>query len=218
MKRRVFEPNTNRKGQWQYNAIVGGAWSTDWFYVVGYKEAADILVEYATSLHAIPDYLFYPICFNYRHALELTLKELIRDTEKLIRLLIRCGSLDENEARACQMERTEDYLRGTHSLESLLDRLTIRLRLVCDEMLPDEIRRTVCELHNIDPDGQVFRYARARHTQRSLSRQQHYDLRRIRDQVSKAISFLADGVGGWLDAEISNAQDYLGELDSYIED
>jgi len=211
MRRKVFEPS--KKDQWYQNAVVGGSWTKDWLYVAGYKEAADVLVNYTTSLNVVPDYLFYPICFNYRHALELTLKELIRDTEKLIQLSIQCGSLNEGEVEAAQMENNEDYLCGTHSMESLFNRLTDRLRLVCDQTLPDDIRYTVIELHNIDPDGQVFRYARAKHTQRNLSKQQCYNLLRIRDMMGSTVAFLADGLGGWLDAEISNAQDYLDEFE-----
>lgn len=78
------------RNQWQQNAVVGGLLSDEWAYARGYLDAADILVREALN-KGPPDLLFYPICFPYRHAAEVILKELIRDIERLIRVLDEAG-------------------------------------------------------------------------------------------------------------------------------
>ena len=53
-------------------------------YIIGYKDAADILVEYIKTTGKGRDLLVYPIVFLYRQFIELQLKALIRDSCRLL--------------------------------------------------------------------------------------------------------------------------------------
>jgi len=73
--------DTSQK-KWSNNVCIGGQFTSDYSYALGYWEAADHLVEKALSLKSpFKDRLFYPICFSYRQFLELCLKQLIITAE-----------------------------------------------------------------------------------------------------------------------------------------
>ena len=61
----IFSPNQS----WRNNAYLEPEWG---LYVLGYREAADSLVENAEELGV--DLLVYPVMFLYRHFLEIGLK------------------------------------------------------------------------------------------------------------------------------------------------
>ena len=189
------------------NVSVGHKWQDDWFYARGYIKAADALVDVALS-KPVPDQYFYPICFNYRHACELTLKELIRETERLIGLMAAAG---EPKGDPRDVNETSAELAKTHSLEELLNWLEQRLAHLSEERLPTEVREAIIAVHNVDPSGQVFRYSRARNGERHEVFQDttHIDLVWVRERLGKAIEFLQAGVGGWLENELNVTQDYL---------
>ena len=52
--------------------------------IEGYKKAADLLVERAKQVRQDQDVLIFPIIFNYRHFIELSLKYLIATYGKLV--------------------------------------------------------------------------------------------------------------------------------------
>ncbi len=96
-----------KKGDQLFKEIVGD-WHTAclwplkedmWLnYIIGYKEAADILVEYAKKTSINRDTLVFPIVFLYRHYLELQLKSIIKDGYKLLyekKDYAKCHKLDE---------------------------------------------------------------------------------------------------------------------------
>jgi len=114
----------------------------DWyFYINGYKDAADLLVTHAAT-EGDPRKLGYPILFLYRQHLELALKELIRDCRRL---------LGWHEA-----------FPKTHRI----DELWRICRGLFDEISPgmsnnDEIQQTtrlIAEFCKIDPTSEAFRY------------------------------------------------------------
>jgi len=205
---RVFQPATSFAHR---NAVVGWTRRAAWLYAHGYREAAGVVVDKALEGH-FQDTLFYPICFLYRHALEVTLKELVRETEHLIRLDAACGG----RAGGCERDAREvdQELEKTHSLQSLLDRLRERLKVVADDDLAANVINAVVEVHNLDPKGEVFRYARKQGAGDSFGQQQRFDLQQIRERLDEAIGYLADGVGGWLDAAQDYANDYLAEMEA----
>ena len=73
-------------GDWQHSACLGWAPNKWDAYAVGYKDAADIVVEKATTTGRGLDTLVYPIAFLYRHYLELRLKELTTQCQQLLDL------------------------------------------------------------------------------------------------------------------------------------
>lgn len=58
-------------------AFLGGFGTTFGRYAIGYKEAADALIDRAVEKDYSADMQFYPIAFLYRQYLELRLKQLL---------------------------------------------------------------------------------------------------------------------------------------------
>src|SRR5688572_30098254 len=94
-KAKIFAPAGPDAGQ--RNAVIGGHIS-GWDYVISYKEAADMLIESALAKR-LNDFAFLPACQLYRHALELAMKSLIIETDRLVRLTVELGELPEDAAR-----------------------------------------------------------------------------------------------------------------------
>ena len=64
---------------WYYVACLNDRRDNLELYIVGYKEAGDVLVKHVMETQRHHDSLVFPIVFMYRHYLELRLKQLIRD-------------------------------------------------------------------------------------------------------------------------------------------
>ena len=80
----ILEPIFTSDHDWHCNACIN--WSHDALelYTMGYKEAADNLVEQIVEGGILQDALVYPICFLYRQYIELRLKELIKSGRRLL--------------------------------------------------------------------------------------------------------------------------------------
>lgn len=212
---RIFGPADD--SGWHRHAQAGGDVST-YVYAWGYREAADELVELAVAKR-MGDVYFFPICFLYRHSMEVTLKDLVEQADRFIRAAVRLGWCSPDALR--DEAKVKEKLEKTHSLLSLFQDLTARLALVSDETMPEAVVAAVRELHSLDADGQTFRYAWRKDGSASLPDTATYDLGRIRSEVGRAIEFLAYGVGGWLDAALKNAAEqatYAEEMRREYED
>jgi len=71
-----------------YNACVGHNGSPDlYYYANGFADSVFLLIDALTSgQRALLDTLIYPICFNLRHSVELTIKGQIHDLSQLTKL------------------------------------------------------------------------------------------------------------------------------------
>ncbi|WP_404415091.1 hypothetical protein [Marinospirillum sp.] len=69
---------------WWMNACLDWYHDASELYIVGYKEAADSLVESVNNRNGTADSLVFPIVFLYRQYLELRLKSLLEDGRRLL--------------------------------------------------------------------------------------------------------------------------------------
>ncbi len=75
---------TGNDGNWWHNAHLD-FYHINWnLYALGYKDAADILVQFVLKAPGQQDMLVYPIVFLYRQYIELRLKEIIKKGEALL--------------------------------------------------------------------------------------------------------------------------------------
>ncbi|MFA4903939.1 MAG: hypothetical protein WC600_14495 [Desulfobaccales bacterium] len=85
-------------GDW-HNACLYPLKTDMWLnYLIGYKDAADILVEHVKETSKNLNVLVFPIVFLYRHYLELQLKMIIKDGYDLLSMkkdYSKCHKLDE---------------------------------------------------------------------------------------------------------------------------
>jgi hypothetical protein len=71
-------------GNWRNRAIIGGPWENDSSLALGFFELADAAVERWKAGHR-NDTIVIPIIYNYRHGIELALKDEIREAATCLR-------------------------------------------------------------------------------------------------------------------------------------
>jgi len=203
MTKKLFTPAPSNK--WRRNAIAGGYHSA---YIEGYYEAANTLLKYALG-NGGQDLYFYPICFNYRHFLELMLKHLILRTEHYHEILVEIG-----EKNAQMYQSVKEEIQKEHSLQKLIQWLTERLSLVDpEEPFDKDIVKTINQLHSVDPNGQIFRYPFTKDGSLTLPEQKHYDIEIIRRRMEEVYDYLG-GTDAFLDYNIDLAYGLLTDLNS----
>ncbi len=84
MNSKIRSPRLNDKlfieaDDWRMNACLNMYHDPSELYVVGYKEAADSLVDSIANQKGSADSLIFPIVFLYRHYIEIRLKSLLHD-------------------------------------------------------------------------------------------------------------------------------------------
>jgi hypothetical protein len=173
-------------------------WSNDALelYVLGYKEAADSLVERVMETGRHQDSLVFPICFLYRQYIELRLKEVIQSGR---RLLDEPGTFPQH-----------------HNIQHLWDTAVAILKKVSagDIEPPDFLTlpsHVVAEFSKIDPDSFAFRYPSDKQGANPLEGLAHINLRRVAEYVnafSNAIDAGSMAISVYLDQKNEFASYY----------
>jgi hypothetical protein len=170
---------------WWNNACLN-YFLSDWtVYAIGYKDAADILVNHVDDHGRRQDILVYPIVFLYRQYLELALKDLIRQARRL---------LDDPEPYP-----------NNHRIDQLW--------ALCDSLLEQvspgdsveyrkEIGRLIREFAQVDPLSMAFRYPEDKDGNPSLPGIRHINVRNVRDVIGK-ITVILDGADAQIDEYLS---------------
>lgn len=175
------------------NATVGESFIRNYSYAVAYWSAGDILVKNALESNKNKrDGLFYPICFMYRHFIELTLKQLIIYTEAFYEKTEMIGYEYK------KYSKPKKQLETTHSLETLLSRLINVLTCLSDEHFDDKIKKIILDFHNVDPLGQVFRYPNKKNHEKSFFQVQNFNIAAIKTAVNKVAQYFM-GIDAYLE-------------------
>ena len=157
---------------WWHNACLDRF--PNWeLYTIGYKTAADVLVEYVKGSRRDQDVLVFPVVFLYRHYLELCLKRLIEWGKEL---------LDENPDFPKQHELDKLW----HVCRPILSRLEPSIPKQDLEAIEEAIRQFCA----IDPSSEAFRYPLTKKGQKSISPDVRYiNLRQLAEVMEKVASF-----------------------------
>ncbi|HEX3566591.1 MAG TPA: hypothetical protein VHU17_14575 [Acidimicrobiales bacterium] len=196
-KKPMFRP-VESGGNWHLNAIVER--HSDYEIAIGFAEAANVIVE-SWIRRGPNDLLFEPLVFNHRHALELVLKAAIRESAARLRA---DGHLDSKVSQAA----LDAWLaaEAKHNLHRLAERLDELLKRLGEEKLPPETHRTLMSIHELDPTGETFRYAKVKGpggTFQDAPRpllslptdlQAHVDIEAMHVQFKSAFDLLSGGV------------------------
>jgi hypothetical protein len=199
MMKKLFKPSKI----WYHNAVAGGKYSAPYTYILGYYSAAESLVQVAIETGKL-DTLFFPICFNYRHFLELSLKHLVIGFEKFADVSVELGYGEK-------INSVTEKVKNEHSLEKLLNWLIERFEKISGVKFDNKLRELIIEFHNIDPNGQIFRYPVLKDGSFSLSDQSNYDVENIRLQMEEINDFFT-GIDAWLDENTQMALEILYEF------
>lgn len=205
MSKKLFTPAPSKK--WRNNAIAGGYHSD---YIGAYYDAANTLIKQSLK-NGDQDLYFYPICFNYRHYIELMLKYLILRAERYHEILVKIGE----DVKPIE-QSARDSIKKEHSLQRLIQWLTERLSIVePDTPFDKEVVKTINQLHSVDPNGQTFRYPFKQDGSLTLPEQKYYDLEIIRKRMEE-VHFYLGGTDAYLEHNIKLAIDYRTELDGNL--
>ncbi|MEQ1749550.1 MAG: hypothetical protein ABL974_09025, partial [Prosthecobacter sp.] len=128
-----------------------------------YAEAAQMLARHLNEDGFYIDIGVHPICFLYRHSLELQFKQIVWDGRQLI----------GEDARIEQLCRS-------HALTPLWSEIEAIMNQVWPDLpFPDEallVREVVTWFHEVDPGSFAFRYPFDKNLQASLSEFRHINL------------------------------------------
>lgn len=134
-----------------------------------------------------------PIVYNYRHALELVLKASVREAAARLR---PDGASDASLDPAT----LDEELAGTkpHSLERLANKLEVLLDRLRLEQLPATTRDKPRSLHQLDPNGETFRYSTVKAGKGKFDparpTQEHIDVVALAEQFREAFTLLSGGL------------------------
>jgi len=159
-----------------------------------YAEAAKMLARHLNEDGFFIDVGVHPICFLYRHSLELQFKQIVLDGRRLV----------GKDARVKQ-------LCDSHALTPLWEEIEAIINKVWPELpFPDEallVREVVAWFQEADPGSFAFRYPFDKNLQASLSDVRHINLSTLVDAMEESQRFLngvASAIGEYLSAQ-SNA-------------
>jgi hypothetical protein len=165
----------------------------------GYVSAADALVQHWVE-HGPNDLLLVPIIMNYRHGIELLLKDAIRNAAEC---LWQDGKRDPDLYEA-ELDKWLSRFAG-HKLQILAGRLDDLLHRLREEQLPAETHETLMRIHELDPTGETFRYATSwskdhkKFVPSQRPSQSHINVVAMGREFHKVASLIGDGVGTILD-------------------
>lgn len=133
----IFTPMTD----WENNAEIQSS-AGDWYaYITGFKEAAYTLTKHVINTKIHQELLIFPIFFLYRHYIELQIKYIIHEGEKL---------LDQYPK-----------IQKLHNLKKLW-RICTQIIITAfpdtDKKDIDNVSRIIDEIESIDPESITFRY------------------------------------------------------------
>lgn len=147
----------------------------------GYKRGADLMVERATSYRPDRDTLVFPIIFNYRQYLELSLKYLISNYG----LTVGVEAIWDSHDLARLWARFEEVLEGYGAAD--------------DDGATAAVAQIVAEFATVDPRSFSYRYPVDTKGEAIELAHGHLDLAALAD-VMKGVDGFFSGCDGYLDA------------------
>jgi len=156
-------------------------------YAVGYKEAADTIIQSIIDDRRIFDPLVYPIMHLYRHYLELQIKGLILSSQKLM-----------------FKKRQLPQIHDLNKLWQLCDELLREVSPGDSEDSLDSITRLIKEFTDIDPFSTAFRYPTDRKGEKSLDTLEHIDVLNVSKVINKIATLLEAA-----EAQIDHLQSFM---------
>ncbi len=187
-------------------------------YINGYYDAGRTLVDVALKLEkdGKSHNYFYPICYSYRHYIELHLKTIIEDLELFYERSEELGYLkngillDEN--------KVSEKLHETHNLNELLSYAEQRIiyTQVNEEEFPKDIAKFIRQFHEKDKTGQSFRYSKTIGGKNSFVSTPYYKLEELK-KVMEKINGMLWAIDSHTDYYIDIAKSIIDEIKSSYE-
>jgi hypothetical protein len=169
---------------WYNNAVLNGQRENLSLYAVGYKRAGEILVEAVVKSRRDHDSLVFPIAFVYRQYLELRLKQLIRDSRRLL-------------GDSSGFPSTHKIAELWNLCRPLLDQVGLN----ASEQVLEVIEELIAEFAEVDEDSYAFRYSTDKKKHPSLPSLRFVNLPNLAEVIKKMSNFF-EAVGWQLSATL----------------
>jgi hypothetical protein len=177
---KLFIPGAGRRV-----AYLGGFGTNFSRYAIGYKEAADALIDRTCELDRGADLQFYPIAFLYRQYLELRLKQ----------LLIIGGHVVYYESK---LTHGHDLRKPWAEVRKILE--TVWPSTHVEEM--NALEKCIDELCSLDAKSMSFRYPvdkEGKPTLLGLDRVDLVNLKNVMERISSFLDASSDALGDIFD-------------------
>ncbi|MFO7772842.1 MAG: hypothetical protein R6V59_02710 [Dehalococcoidia bacterium] len=158
----IFQPGT-------HEPCVANVYPSDDVRALGFKSAADKLIDIALKNHGCADYLVYSIAYLYRMYIELRLKTIIESAEHIYR---KGHKLEQLLKEAKPVMESSSQWFGDQELEAVEEKIQ--------------------EFCRIDPSSDAWRYSRDYDGDPTLQGIQTVDLKHLK-QVMDSISTALEG-------------------------
>jgi hypothetical protein len=167
---------------WEFNSRIfkdDNKWT---YYGEGYRLAIEILEKQVLEIDRTnQDFLIYPFCFLIRHYIEIRLKEIIDEGNKILK-----NKINPSE--------------GGHNLSILWQKSQQTLKeTLSDEFVdaPKEVYEFILEIHSIDVKSENFRYPIDKRQIDSLIETRLINFKVLAITFGKVKTYL-DGITDWL--------------------
>lgn len=171
---KYFKPDKD----WQYNSRLTKVDNKWLFYGEGYRQASELIEKQILEIDRTnQDFLIYPYCYLIRHYIEIRLKEIIDEGNKVNNTPI-------------------DPSKGGHDLSILWKKSQEALKEVWQDQFeeaPKEVSEFINELHSIDIKSDNFRYPIDKTGQETLDSINEINFRKLADIFQYVKDYL-DGV------------------------
>ena len=175
-------------------------------FAKGYTLAATRLAASLLEAPRFPDYEAYPVVFLYRHALELSLKQIIYGGVELAAFR-RMNDINEhlkNNHNLADLSRTSGkVLSLLFPNDELLGRLNTTVAAICEDW------------SQIDPRSDAYRYPIDTKGRPSTKKHQVVNLRALATRMAAVLEDL-DAVHFGLDLETYKAQELYEILEQFV--
>ncbi|WP_447724470.1 hypothetical protein [Enterobacter asburiae] len=182
-----------------YNACVGDNGCPDlYYYADGFADSVFLLIDALTTGHkAVLDTLIYPICFNLRHSVELTIKGQIEDLSQLAKLRKKPLAPETDIEKVLNQHDIMNLWTFFSGHAAAFDR---RYKEKVSALEP--LIRCIGET---DPTGQTFRYSYSTEARKHLTDVSVINVLVLRDQFRVIREQLEEltGLTHWLWKEYS---------------
>ncbi len=168
-----------RNADWRSAAYFDAGWGTAYLRIEGFRRSAELHYRQMMVSPSERNFLVYPFAANWRHAIELQLKDLLGLLGRLHK-----ATFDDN-------------LKHTHNLAKLwAQALPLIQASPATEARPADlttVTKLIGQLTTLDPDGQELRYHERTDGKPSLQGHPHIDMPKFHESLQGVAAFL-DGI------------------------
>jgi hypothetical protein len=168
-------------GDFYYQSVIGYSYSKDKFYpyVKAYTESAEYLYECMSKEDGkLNDLLFIPMCYLYRNAIELAMKEILfEECSFSFQETVRLMNNKKHSILGLWNSIKSDIIKHAHAPE--------------DDSTLTYVEKYINQLHNIDGQAVKFRYPTDKHMNLHFKKSKKLDIENIVNYFGELATFLS---------------------------